>query len=143
MEHPPCKLARSLKMSTGHFLYAPPSPFGEFPLNLNRSSQPFADQAQGERAFYLAVQQLQQDTVVNFIKEAFQVDINDVPIARVNVFLRFEYGLLCVAVRPETIAVVFKFHLEFDGQNLTNGLLKQSVRYGRHAQQAGFAVAFG
>jgi hypothetical protein len=31
----------------------------------------------GERAFNLAVQQLQQNTMVNFVKETFQVNIHN------------------------------------------------------------------
>ena len=44
-----------------------------------------SDQAQGKRTFDLAVQQLQQDTVVHIIEEAFQIDINNVLITPVSV----------------------------------------------------------
>jgi len=41
--------------------------FGEFTVNLNRRSA-ICGQAQRERAFDLAVQQLQQDTVIQIIQ---------------------------------------------------------------------------
>jgi hypothetical protein len=74
------------------------SAFDQFPLYQYRGSQPFANQPQCNRAFNLVVQQLHQLTVINFIKEVFQVDVNNVLIPFIDVSLRLLYCLLGVAI---------------------------------------------
>lgn len=103
------------------------SAFGEFTVYLNRGSQPFADKAQCDRTFYLAVQQLQQNTVIYFVEEVLQVYVNNVLITGIDVFLCLEYSLLGVAVGTKTEGVILKFNLEFNGYYLSDCLLQKTV----------------
>ena len=81
--------------------------------------------------------------MVNFIEEAFQVNIYNVLITAVDVVLCFEYCLLGIFVRTETITVILKIYLEQIGQHLPYGLLEHPLDHGRHAQQTNLSVAFG
>ncbi len=50
--------------------------------------------------------------MVYFVEETFKVYINDVFVTFIDILLRLLYALVCVFVRSETVAVVFKFKLE-------------------------------
>ena len=71
--------------------------------------------------------------MVYFVEEAFQVDVHNVAVTRIDVLLRFLYSLLRIAVWPESLAVVVEFHFELCRQYLPYGLLQHSVGYGGNA----------
>ena len=62
--------------------------------------------------------------MVHFIKEAFQIYINNMLITWIYVLLCFQYRLLGVAIGSKTVAVILKLHLKFDGDYLSYRLLQ-------------------
>jgi hypothetical protein len=62
--------------------------------------------------------------MVNFVEEAFKVDVDDMSITIVDILLRFEYRLLGVTIGAKAITVLLKFHLEFYGYYLSYRLLQ-------------------
>jgi hypothetical protein len=61
--------------------------------------------------------------MVNFIEETFEVYIDNVAIAVIDVLLCFMYRLLGAAIGPESIALIIKINLKFYRYYLSYRLL--------------------
>lgn len=107
--------------------------FGQLAADLNRCSKPKAYQAQRGGAFYLAINELKQNGMVNFVKEAFQVDFHNMLVSLVDVLLRLLNGLVGIALRAKSVAVSMKFRFKQWAYRLTYRLLKHSVHHRGHA----------
>ena len=61
--------------------------------------------------------------MVNFIEEAFEVYIDYMAVAIVDVLLCFKYRLLGVAIGSESVALIIKLNLKFYSYYLSYRLL--------------------
>lgn len=112
-------------------------------VHLYRCPEPFADQAQCERALYLSVKQLQKQAMIYFIKEAFQVYIHDMLIAIIDIGLCLHHALLGIFIWPESIAKICELRFKQRRDSLCNTLLQPPVHYCWNAQLPLFSIAFG
>lgn len=99
--------------------------FDQSPVNKAGGPEPFADQAQGEVTFYLAVEQLQQDAVVHLGKKVPEVYALNMLVTFIDVLMRLLQGLVGVAVGTEAVAVLFELKLKERCHQLADGLLQQ------------------
>ena len=81
--------------------------------------------------------------MIDFIKEAFQVDVYDILIAVVDVFQCLCYRLVGVAVGTKTVAVLAERRVPLLLQGLQNRLLDESIQHRRDAKLAHPAVRLG
>ena len=81
--------------------------------------------------------------MVNFVEKTFQVHIDNVLIACIDILFGFQDGLLSILVGAKTITVCVKTRLELDRYRLAYCLLKKSVQYGGNTQKAGFSITLG
>ncbi len=78
----------------------------------DRRPQPLSHKAQRERALHLPVEQLQQQAMIYFIEEAFQINVHNVAVASIDVLLRLLHALLGISARAEAVAGVAELRLE-------------------------------
>jgi hypothetical protein len=81
--------------------------------------------------------------VVDFVKEAFQVQVNDVLIAFVDIAFRSAQGLMSTAAGTKAITEGRKVLIENRSQYLMDGLLDEAVRRRGDTQQSGTSVRLG
>src|SRR5690606_41797304 len=75
----------------------------------------------------LLAQKMHQFVVVHLIEELLQIKFNDPRVAQVQILLRFNDGLMSIAIRTEAVAVIVKITLILYPRPLGNALLVTPV----------------
>ena len=101
------------------------------------------DQLQHPFILNLARHPRHQHVVVHTVKELFQIEIDDPPLAGLNIPPRRFDGLVCIASGTEAITRRGKLRIEQRLQNLIECLLNQAVQHRRNAQHANPALRLG
>lgn len=81
--------------------------------------------------------------MVNTIKECIQIKVDDPVLALYDLATRLIYGLVRVAIWPESVAVGVKVRFPDRGEYLRYGLLDETVYDRGNAQLAFATIRFG
>lgn len=89
----------------------------------------FSDKPQGCWAFYPLIDELQENRVVNLVKELLQVDIHYILTAIIDVFQSLCYRSMDVLFGAEAVAVFLEREFVFGHQHLAYRLLQPPFHY--------------
>src|SRR5690606_14184658 len=91
----------------------------------------------------LLAQKMHQFVVFHLIEELLQIRFNDPRVAQVQILLRFNDGLMSIAIRTEAVAVIEKITLILYPKPLGNALLDNTVDDRGDTQHTLAATGFG
>ena len=81
-----------------------------------------------------------QHVVVHPVEKLLQVHVHHPPLPALDVLLRRAHGIVCVASRPKTVAVLREARVESRLQHIQNELLDKAIEHRRDAKLAHPAV---